>query len=148
MRNSCGARTHACRVDTLFDARPRIGTIADAARTSACATFLLAACLAAPLPKNEADEGWIQLHDGESGIGWSASGSGWSLSGGALMTDGTGNGAIRSNSAFTEFLLRFEVRATYNARASLIVQAAREGSPRETGYEIPLSGAPQWMPYE
>ncbi len=101
----------------------------------------LACCLAivAALPRNEIDEGWILLHDGESNAGWTAeSGSGWSAAGGALVMDGSGSGYIRTNAAFVDFLLRFDLRSAQNGKASLVVRAARDGNPKETGYEIPL----------
>ena len=102
---------------------------------------------AALLPRNEAEEGWIQIHDGDSNIGWTVdAGSGWTASGGMLTMDGqAAGGYMRSKTAFADFVMRLDVRAAANARASLIVRAARDGNPKETGYEISLSaGASDW----
>ena len=98
---------------------------------------------AALLPRNEAEEGWIQIHDGESNTGWAVEpASGWTASGGVLAMDGTAAGGyMRSESAFADFVMRFEVKAAPNAKASLIVRASRDGNPKETGYEIPLAPA-------
>ncbi len=96
---------------------------------------------AVQLPRNETDDGWILLHDGDSNMGWTVEpGSGWSSGNGLLSMDGNGGpGYIRSNSAFVDFVMRLELRAAAaNSKVSLIVRAAREGNPKDTGYEIVL----------
>jgi hypothetical protein len=83
--------------------------------------LVLALCgvMAAELSHDEAAAGWVILSD----VDW-----------GKL--------------AFADFVLRFEVKTSSAAAAgpgSLIVRAAREGKPAETGYEIQLSaGNPAW----
>lgn len=107
-------------------------------RVRSLVPLLLMSALAALafLPKNESDEGWIALHDGESNHGWTTEGGVWNAASGVLS--GEGNGVLRSKSPFGDFVLRGDVRIGANAQGALIVRANREGAPRETGYAIAL----------
>ncbi len=107
-------------------------------------SLVLAALLPATLSQSEAQEGWIQLHDGESNAGWAGDGAAFISGGGVLAIDG--QGLYRTQSPFTDFILRFDVRAmTPSANVGLIVRANREGVPKDTGYEVQLgSGDSDW----
>lgn len=111
------------------------------------AVILLAGWL--PALGQPREEGWILLHDGESHFGWTQIGAAWSAARGILAAEG-GAGLLRSNTPFSDFLLRFEIRAEKSAAGALYVRAAREGHPKETGYGIefaPLASA-TWTPVE
>lgn len=108
---------------------------------------LLLGWLGAQAPPPE--EGWIVLHDGESHFGWTLSGSAWSAARGVLVAEG-GQGQLRSNTPFADFLLHFEIRAEKGAAGALYVRAARDGNPKETGYGIDFSSlaSSSWVPVD
>ncbi len=73
---------------------------------------IAALLLPAALSPTEAQEGWIVLHDGESSVGWAGDSANFVSGGGVLSIEGTG--LLRSQSPFTDFVLRFDVRAMPN----------------------------------
>jgi len=95
--------------------------------------------------KPEADDGWILLFDGESLFGWTLqSGGRWQTTGGAL-TPSADTGYLQSNSAFSDFTLRFDYRITADGDCSVLLRAAQDGDPKETGYQLQLGDTKsQW----
>lgn len=95
--------------------------------------------------KPEADDGWILLFDGESLFGWTLQGGGrWQATGG-LLAPATDNGYLQSNSAFSDFTLKFDYRNTADADCSVVLRAAPEGDPKDTGYQLQIGDAKsQW----
>src|SRR5882757_1308329 len=81
--------------------------------------------------KPEADDGWILLFDGESLFGWTLQGGGRWQSTNGLLVPATDNGYLQSNSAFTDFTLKFDYRGTADADCSVVLRAAPEGDPKE-----------------
>jgi hypothetical protein len=112
--------------------------------------LLAAACLVAAkdnsVAPQEAADGWILLFDGESSFGWMQAGSRWRAAVGTLTFDGTDSAAIRTGVPFGDFTLRFDFRAgAVDKGAALLIRFAKDKSPRESGYEIPLDSVdPKW----
>ena len=95
--------------------------------------------------KPEADDGWILLFDGESLFGWTLQGGGrWQATGGFLAPS-VDSGYLQSNSAFTDFTLKFEYRAVADGDCSVVLRAAPDGDPKETGYQLQIGDTKsQW----
>ncbi len=96
--------------------------------------------------KPEADDGWILLFDGESLFGWTPQDGGrWQASNGTLGAAGDA-GYLRSNSAFTDFELKFDYRnGSSDGDCSVILRAAPDGDPKDTGYQLQIGDAKaQW----
>src|SRR5579864_6131675 len=75
-------------------------------------TFLCTPALArdAILTRSEIQDGWILLFDGESMFGLSQEGALiWKTSDGSLVADGSTSGYVRTNSAFSDFILKMDV---------------------------------------
>lgn len=103
-----------------------------------CLLLLVLSATAADntIPKPEADDGWLLLFDGESLFGWTATGaSHWKTGDGALtpISDGA---YLRTNSAFADFILKFDYRSTADGDCSVYARTAVDGDPNETGYAI------------
>ncbi len=63
----------------------------------------------------EATEGWIVLFDGESLFGWSKDGTAeWRVADGVLTSDSGGEGWLRTNSFFGDYVLKCEFRTNGN----------------------------------
>ncbi len=101
----------------------------------------------ASLTQAEIKDGWILLFDGESVFGLSQDGQlTWRISDGALLADGSGPGYIRTNSPFSDFVLKMDVRLANSASdAALYIRTAKDGFPTDNGYQIPIGdGNPNW----
>jgi|SRR5215472_1047511 len=97
------------------------------------------------ISKLEADDGWLLLFDGESLFGWTAMGAAhWQVAEGSLSAASDG-GYLRSNSAFADFTLKLDFRATADADSRIDARAAIDGDPAETGYPIQIGDTkPVW----
>src|SRR5215472_2008216 len=97
------------------------------------------------ISKLEADDGWLLLFDGESLFGWTAMGAArWRVAEGSLSAASDG-GYLRSNSAFADFTLKLDFRATADADCRIDARAAIDGDPAETGYPIQIGDTkPAW----
>ena len=96
--------------------------------------------------KPEAEDGWLLLFDGDSLFGWTAiSGARWQVASGALTTASDG-ASLRSNSAFADFTLKLDYRATADGDCGVYTRSAIDGDPAETGYQIPLSDSKSAWP--
>ena len=94
----------------------------------------------------EAGDGWILLFDGESLFGWSQQGGAhWSASGGTL-TPVSDSGYLQSDSAFSDFFLKFDYRsAGADADCDVYLRAAASGDPKDTGYVLHIGDTkPDW----
>lgn len=101
----------------------------------------------ASLTQAEIKDGWILLFDGESMFGLSQEGAlTWRASDGVLLADGSGSGYIRTTSAFSDFVLKMDVRISSSATAAaLYVRTAKDAFPTDNGYQIPIGdGNPNW----
>lgn len=85
----------------------------------------------------EANDGWILLFDGESLFGWTPQdGARWTASGGTLSSL-SDSGYLQSNSAFSDFSLKFDFRgAGADADCSVYLRAAASGDPNDTSYVL------------
>ena len=114
--------------------------------SSLAAVFLGLLSVVSAITKPEADEGWIALYDGESSYGWTAEpAAAWRSTAGHLVPPPEG-GRMRSNSAFSDFTLKVEYRATAGELdCGVILRTALEGDPRQTGYQVQIGDAhPEW----
>ncbi len=110
--------------------------------------LLVATTLAAAdnsVSKPEADDGWILLFDGDSLFGWTVQGGApWHVVDGSLIPPAE-RGYLRTNSAFADFILKFDFRGTNNSDCSVSARAAIDGDPTDTGYQIKLGDTkPAW----
>jgi len=111
--------------------------------------LLAAAALAAAQTANfkaDADNGWLMLFDGETLFGWtSAPGAIWRGGDGSLVP-GSNGASLRSNSAFADFILKFDYRtAGTDADCTVNLRAAIEGDPPDPGYSLQVGdGKAAW----
>ncbi len=96
------------------------------------------------LSKEEADEGWILLFDGQTTSGWhnykKETVEGWEVVEGVLMTQG-GSGDIVTNAAYENFELSFEWKIAPEGNSGviyLVEEADEYGSTFETGPEYQI----------
>jgi hypothetical protein len=97
----------------------------------------MAAEQAVGMSPRAAAEGWIELFDGQSLLGWSVEGGGvWGVLDGQL-TSGGAWGWLRSNVPFADFRMRVEMRAnTAGARGAFLLRAGSMGDPRRSGMAV------------
>ncbi len=119
-------------------------------RAILCA-FLIAMSLAGAdnsVTYSEAQDGWILLFDGETFFGWTQDGRGrWKVSNGTVSFDGSDSGLLRTNTVFSDYILRLDFRvADPNIDSGLFLRIAREGVPRETGYDVRLGDSDSKWP--
>src|SRR5215467_7637841 len=101
----------------------------------------------ASLTQAEVKDGWILLFDGESMFGLAQEGPlTWRATDGSLLADGSGSGYIRTTSAFSDFVLKMDVRVPNAAAdAALYVRTAKDAFPTDNGYQIRIGdGNPSW----
>jgi hypothetical protein len=97
-----------------------------------------------------AQDGWIDLFDGETLFGWTASGEAqWQVEDGALECESGSGGWIRTNAPFADFELEAEIRVSPEASTGLVFRAAADGHPLENGtgtifISEPKDGAGDW----
>jgi hypothetical protein len=99
-----------------------------------------------PLSKPEADDGWLLLLDGESIFGWTPGPAAqWKIADGAVSSLSDGSN-LRTNSAFSDFILKFDYRATTpDADCSIYLRSAVDGEPGETAYQLQIGDSkPEW----
>jgi len=86
-----------------------------------------------------ADSGWILLFDGGSLFGWTAGpGAIWKGGDGSLVP-GSNNASLRTNSAFADFILKFDYRtAGADTDCNVALRAAIDGDPTDTGYPLQI----------
>ncbi|MCC6588683.1 MAG: DUF1080 domain-containing protein [Bryobacterales bacterium] len=91
------------------------------------------------LTPKEVEDGWVLLFDGETLFGWKPVGpSKWDVKDGAIVTEPSGQGWLRSGSQFADYILKLEFRAEEKANSGLFLRSATEGQPHETGYEVQI----------
>lgn len=107
--------------------------------------FLLTATLAAAQQPNrltpeEVRAGWLLLFDGESLFGWTPEGAAdWRVADGAIIADSGGDGWLRQNTAFADYVLHLEFRAsTAETNSGVFFRSAVDGEPHKTGYELQI----------
>ncbi len=106
--------------------------------------FTLTATLAAAQPNHLTQEetraGWILLFDGESLFGWTPEGKAeWRVADGAIVADRGGDGWLRQNTAFSDYVLHLEFRAaTPETNSGVFFRSAVTGEPHITGYELQI----------
>ncbi len=72
-------------------------------------------------------------------FGWKPVGpSKWDVKDGAIVTEPSGQGWLRSGSQFADYVLKLEFRAEEKANSGLFLRSATEGQPHETGYEVQI----------
>src|SRR5215472_3886810 len=101
----------------------------------------------ASLTLAEVIDGWILLFDGESMFGLAQEGPlAWRASDGSLLADGSGSGYIRTASAFSDFVLKMDVRVSNSAAdAALYIRTTKDAFPTDNGYQIRIGdGNPSW----
>ncbi len=87
----------------------------------------------------EAAEGWIQLFDGESLSGWTSFGTAkWKAGKGVLTSDPGAAGYLRTNSAFSDFRLKGDVRIAEGAASGIYIRWEKHGKPEESGYKVQI----------
>ncbi len=91
------------------------------------------------LTKEEKKEGYKLLFDGKTLKGWTPNGTAkWMVTDGAITTPAGGNGWLRSDPSFTDFVLRMEFRAAADANSGVFLRSAATGEPHITGYELQI----------
>lgn len=98
------------------------------------AMMLGGAAHAAPIGKDEAAQGWVNLFDGETTFGWNALGDAkWKVDDGNIVSeDGTG-GALWTSAQFADFNFSAKVRVSGEDIVGLAFRGTTEGHPSENG---------------
>jgi len=103
---------------------------------------LLSALLCAQtnsLTPQEAAEGWLLLFDGTSLFGWTPElEAKWRTVDGELIADAGGNGWLRSNSAFANYIFKCDFKTGATGNSGVFLRSAKEGQPHVTGYELQI----------
>jgi hypothetical protein len=104
----------------------------------------------APQPKAK-EAGWIPLFDGRTLNGWHPEGNAqWRTEGGALVSDQGGDGWLRSDKTYGNFLLRVDFRNSPKGNSGVFLRATRETNAKEHcnpagGYELQINNEdPKW----
>jgi hypothetical protein len=110
---------------------------------SICVLLLLAAIAVAQpntLSPKEAQDGWVLLFDGDSLFGWTSEGKGqWHVADGTIVGDAGGDGWLRQNSAFGDYILRIDFRTEKaDTNSGIFLRSALTGEPHVTGYELQI----------
>ena len=106
-------------------------------------SFVIAAAALCAQPNTlthkEIDDGWILLFDGTTLFGWTPVGpSKWEVKDGAIATEPSGMGWLRTGSQFADYVLKLEFRAGAKANSGLFLRSATQGQPHVTGYEVQI----------
>ncbi len=106
------------------------------------------------LTPQEAAEGWLLLFDGNSLFGWTAEGQApWQVQNGVIVSEGPEAGTLRTNTVFSDYILRLEFRSPGPATGIFL----RSGKEPKSGYQLPRArrnkrgkGAAEdaWQSYE
>ncbi|MEK7406169.1 MAG: DUF1080 domain-containing protein [Acidobacteriota bacterium] len=114
-----------------------------------CLILLAAATLwgqANTLTPQEAAEGWLLLFDGSTLFAWTQEGQ-WRVQDGAVVGEGAQPGALRTNSTFSDYILKLDFRSPGSATGVFL----RTGQEARSGYQLPrrrLKKATEWQSYE
>jgi Domain of Unknown Function (DUF1080) len=91
------------------------------------------------LSSKEKTEGWVLLFDGKTLNGWEPKGTAeWKAADGALVSEGPKAGYLATTGTFDNFVLSLEFRTGANTNSGIYLRASKEGSPRQTGYELQI----------
>ena len=83
-------------------------------------------------PSKPAEKGGVALFDGKSLAGWHQEGQAkWRVEGGALVADASGDGWLRSDKAYSSFILSIEYRASPKCNSGVFLHATKETKPAE-----------------
>ncbi|HWR52428.1 MAG TPA: DUF1080 domain-containing protein [Bryobacteraceae bacterium] len=110
------------------------------------ALILTLATLAFPQKPNsltprEAADGWLLLFDGQTTFGWTQDGEGrWRVQDGVLVGEG-GNGWLRTNAQFADYLLKCEFRTGGSALPFGVGTQTKVSGGRWHAYEVSASNA-------
>ena len=92
------------------------------------------------LSKEELDDGWIQLFDGETLFGWSAgSKADWKVADGVVSVTSGEPGLLHTTSEFGDFVLRVDFRAERNEQWHFLGTPAVPKSPTVDCYEANIA---------
>ena len=81
-----------------------------------------------------AQDGWINLFDGETTFGWTAVGeASWQVQDGALVCESGSGGWIHTTTQFADFELDAEIKVSPEASTGIVFRAASDGHPSENG---------------
>jgi hypothetical protein len=93
---------------------------------------------ASSLSPDESAQGWIQLFDGQSLIGWSPGTGTWKVNGGALISDTELLSSVRTTPSFSDFDLKFEARVS-GGPATMLFRSDPQSKPAQPGYGLSLT---------
>lgn len=100
------------------------------------------------LSRDAAEDGWIQLFDGNTSFGWNARGAArWVVSDGCVVpVQGSGKGVLASNTEFSDFELSAEVWIDDVANSGIFVRSPMTGEINgKNAYEVNIFDAhPLW----
>ena len=108
------------------------------------AACLLAAQSERPKPKPDQDQVWANLFDGSSLSGWTPEGEAkWAVVEGAIICDSSGDGWLRTNEAYKDFVLHCDFRNSPEGNSGIFLRATKESKPGEPnpagGYELQIN---------
>jgi hypothetical protein len=91
------------------------------------------------LSPKEVSDGWLLLFDGESTFPWSPEGPAkWKVINGALTSDGTEAGWLRTNTQFGDFILKLEFRTAADGNSGVFLRSGKGADPQKSGYELQI----------
>jgi len=94
------------------------------------------------LSPKEISDGWLLLFDGESAFAWSAEGAAkWKQANGVIASDGAAAGWLRTNTQFSDFILKLEFQTASNANSGVFLRSRKGPDPQKSGYELQIFDA-------
>jgi hypothetical protein len=109
-----------------------------------CGLFAVA-CLGAPAPADDNEEGFVSLFNGQDLSGWSygkrgdgenKSGKGYQVENGAVFCTKDDGGNLYTEKEYGDFIFRFEFKLESNANNGIGIRAPLEGDSAYVGMEI------------
>lgn len=117
--------------------------------------ILLAAALAvspAQMSASKEPGDWISLFDGRSLAGWTpAQAAKWHVASNAIVGDAGGDGWLRSNRQFTNFILKIEYRNSPKGNSGVFLRATKESNTADPSnpagsYELQINNEDEKWP--
>jgi hypothetical protein len=91
------------------------------------------------LTSKEVSQGWLLLFDGETLHGWSPEvGAKWKADNGLLVSDGGEYGWLRTNTQFSDFILKLEFQTAPDGNSGVFLRSKKGRDAHVTGYELQI----------
>jgi len=104
-------------------------------------TLVLVSCAGTQSTSKRADDGWVQIFNGNDLTGWEVMGDpkeSFYAEDGVLVCAGEGAGWIRYTEELDNFVLRVDYKVSKRANSGVFLRSKEKGHPAYTGFEIQI----------